>query len=115
MPYDSTAHDLLRTIADIEATTDLSDEQAHEITENIARLSALPLTVLPAGPARAALFTLAEAGHDVDAYTPFGMPDTWNIWCKPAYPSMQGRYSPAEWQAAYAGEVARILGSKEVA
>ncbi|MGZ6321916.1 MAG: hypothetical protein ACXWQR_21755 [Ktedonobacterales bacterium] len=97
-----------RTIVDVVRIEDV--DAAAEVIETIAGIAALPLDVLPAGPARDALFALAEAGHDVSVYQPFGMPDTWNIWCRPEYPYMQGRYSPQEWQAAYAGEVVRILG-----
>lgn len=137
MGHDNTAHDLLRTI-DAAATDDLSGDKARELTQMLAALTAIPLDVLPAGERRDALFALAEdvsaipthmlpsldaigalfalaaAGHDVDVYQPMNG-DTWIFWVRPQYPYMEGRYTTEEWEAAYADEVARILGSKEVA
>lgn len=109
MTNHTTADSTANTLID---ETDETDE-AHELTEAIASITAIPFDVLPPGPARDALITLAEAGHDVNAYKPFAL-DRWNIWCRPAWPYMEGRYSPEQWQQVYAGELARILGSSEV-
>ena len=110
MTNHTTADSTANTLID---ETDETDE-AHELTEAIASITAIPFDVLPAGPARDALITLVEAGHDVNAYTPHLDPDTWIIWCEPAHAWMDGRYSPQEWQQVYASELVRILGSREV-
>lgn len=101
-----------RVIVEVVSLSDAA--HAAEVVENIANITALPLDVLPAGPARNALLALAEAGHDVTTYQPISSSE-WVIWCRPAHPYMDGRYSAERWQAAYAVETARILGSREVA
>ncbi|MGZ6363682.1 MAG: hypothetical protein ACXWP0_18565, partial [Ktedonobacterales bacterium] len=82
-----------RVIVDVVRIEDV--DAAAEVVENIARIAALPLDVLPAGPARDALFALAEAGHDINVYQPVGCEHRrWTIWVRPAHPSIDGRYTP---------------------
>ncbi|MGZ6376062.1 MAG: hypothetical protein ACXWPI_15255, partial [Ktedonobacterales bacterium] len=76
-----------RTIVDVVRIEDV--DAAAEVVETIAGIAALPLDVLPAGPARDALFALAEAGHDVEVYRPMAI-DRWTIWVRPAQPWMEG-------------------------
>lgn len=88
-------------------------DKAAEANENLNRIDRIPYAVLSeSSPARVALVALAIRGHDVDAYTPVASQD-WRIWCRPAHPSMQGRYTIAEWEKAYASEFARIVGAQK--
>lgn len=103
MAHDTTAHESLAA----------ETEAARELTRNIASIAALPFDVLPPGPARDALYALAEAGHDVDVYRPMAI-DRYVIWVRPEHPWQDGRYSPQEWQDAYADMLAFMQG-KEVA
>ncbi|HEU5343161.1 MAG TPA: hypothetical protein VFU60_02345 [Ktedonobacterales bacterium] len=79
--------------------------RAAEIAENVESLRAIPEQELPDADARAALIALAEAGHEVYAYTPLGYA-AHVIWLRPAYPSQDGRMTPAEWIARYRATLA---------
>lgn len=77
----------------------------HHVASNLRSLVAIPMSELPHGAARAALFTLASAGHDVYAYRSLGS-QSHIIWIAPAYPYENGRYTCAEYLEMYRrGEV----------
>ena len=80
-------------------------DKALTIAENVASLRAIPDSELPDADARAALIALAEAGHDVYAYTPVGY-DRHTIWIRPEWPDQEGRWTCAQWIAAYRAGVA---------
>lgn len=78
-------------------------------TTNLERIAAIPYALLPYGSAaRDDLLALAEAGKDVDAYIPVAS-DQWVIWCRPASPEQNGRYSIEEWKAISSREYYRLL------
>lgn len=69
---------------------------AQEIVEHVASLRAIPEHELPDADARAALIALAEAGHEVYAYTPVASA-AHTIWLRPEFSWQDGRMTCAEW------------------
>ena len=57
----------------------VSRNTPEEAAENVASVAAVPLEVLPNGPARDALSALAAVGYDVYAYASGG--ETLGTWC----------------------------------
>lgn len=71
---------------------------------NVASIAAIPLTILPDGPARTLLIAEAAAGRDVYAYQPSPRdPGRWNIWYGPLAdsdrPRHNGRIPVEQWAA----------------
>lgn len=63
--------------------------------ENVKSIEAVPLDVLPDGPARREAIRLAESGAEVYAYRPAA--SEWVIWHFQGNPQAECRRSPSEW------------------
>ncbi len=89
-----------------------------EIERNVESIEAVPLAVLPAGPARDALLAIARRGRDCYAYASGGAElGTWCVWLEDLAnarkPERNGRVQIAEWVTSWQALIAEAHLSVE--